>query len=785
MKSRKEQEDIAQYKLRQMLLSNRTVLLPVVSVQVCLLSIQFEALEPYKPLIMYLAFHSLLVILFEYWLDAANYQLLKSRLQLREYVTMAGCMVGYYICTSRISPENEVLMNFTTLVLLPMLLVGFSEDFSPPSQLSLLLHLLVACFRFRHDLQQILGLLAFHGLLFKVGLDRASTSRSDELTRSVVGTLSFLLSIMADGFLILNDGDTIVGANEGVDVCLGTNSGLDGSELLGKTFTSIFGGQRRSGLNAAWFTRPDSKRVKLETYTVPCRLSAESVIQILDQSQPKGEATVGPGTCICALRITEEEKVIKAPEPEPVLAPAHCTSDLTTLRLQGASLGQVGGLQDQGPAFSMTNRDAQRHLEAGSGALADPCTKALAPLFFKSPWRFESLDSGSLTAKGSYRKLEELGQEGCRGSTCAALNANGERVAIKELSLAAMMCERDFPQHLKAISREAEALRKISWASPVVIKLSDCWLQNDFSKACLVTEWLPNTLEGVLTKFREDKVISIQKQDARRWFAHMVSGVAAIHAAGFVHRDIKPQNVWLTEDYQRCKIAGLGISRPLHRKSAYSKSRSMNSLGSVGSMEHDDDTASAVGSTLSENSSMVSGFSALTDFAATLNGINAYSSPEMARECRYSELTDVFSLGCILLEMLTLAPLAELGIASQEDSSPEEVAWSLVADTRVRCFEVADPRSLSVNSADLPGLVVSMLSLDPTLRPVASDIIARSTRLQNFLLEILEESPKLRGVLLKRQRRVHFPSMGRLEDDGGEDGGNSDKSSSELAPAVA
>mmetsp|Transcript_84850 Transcript_84850/g.262690 ORF Transcript_84850/g.262690 Transcript_84850/m.262690 type:complete len:778 (-) Transcript_84850:227-2560(-) len=777
MKGRKVQEDLELRKLRKTISSNRKVLSTSIAVQVGLLCVQLSCLEPYRPLLLYAAVRGASLVLFEYWADALNYRVCKARLELREHLAAVTCLAGYLICTSQSSPGNEVLTTFASLVLLPMVAVCSSDSFGLPSQLCMVLHLLLACSRFWEDLwgaggQQLLGLMAFHALLFKVGMDRVSASRSDDATRSIIGTLSFMLSIICDGYLIIGENERIIGANEGVDVCLGTETGSDGSGLQGKSFSTVFDEKPRSGLNAMWFTRPDSKRVKLEMYTVPCRLSPDGVIQVLDKKPRKDEAGMEPGSCICAFRIADEEKS-KDPEPKPVPAPAHHAPDLTQLRL-AASQEQAVGVHGPGPAFPSANISP-----AGS--------KTLAPLFFKSPWRFESLGSGQLPSRGAYKKIEVHGQEG-RGGVNLAEKADGERVAIKEISLSGMSCQRDFPLHLKAISREADALKKMSWASPVVIRLNDCWLQNDFTKACLVTEWLPLTLEGTLTKLRHDSVLSVGKQDARRWFSHMVAGIAAIHAAGFVHRDIKPSNIWMTEDRQRCKIAGLGISRPLQRKSAYSHSKKdrVGSLGSMGSMDFDD-TESAVGSTLSEdNCSMVSGFTSLTCFSV-LNGVNAYSSPEMVRERRYTEQTDIFSLGCVMLEMLTLAPLAELRIQSQEDS-PEEMAWSLVADVRVQCFEVEDSRALSVNSSDLAGVVVTMLSLDPTLRPSAADIISRSARLQTYLPELLEESPKLRGVLLKRQRRVHFnPGVREQEEEAEEDddGVGSCVSSSVLLPAVA
>jgi len=55
-----------------------------------------------------------------------------------------------------------------------------------------------------------------------------------------------------------------------------------------------------------------------------------------------------------------------------------------------------------------------------------------------------------------------------------------------------------------------------------------------------------------------------------------------------------------------------------------------------------------------------------------------------------------------------------------------------------------------------------------------------NVKLQMHLPELLQESPKLRSVLLKQARRVHFVSGGNNEDMG-----QSDSGSELLTPAVA
>jgi serine/threonine-protein kinase len=89
-------------------------------------------------------------------------------------------------------------------------------------------------------------------------------------------------------------------------------------------------------------------------------------------------------------------------------------------------------------------------------------------------------------------------------------------------------------------------------------------------------------------------------------------GLAFAHANGFVHRDVKPQNVLLNGDGE-AKVTDFGIARSL-------------------AVEH-----------------------GVTQTGAVL-GTADYISPEQAQGRRTSELTDVYSLGIVLYEMLTGEP---------------------------------------------------------------------------------------------------------------------------------
>jgi serine/threonine protein kinase len=84
------------------------------------------------------------------------------------------------------------------------------------------------------------------------------------------------------------------------------------------------------------------------------------------------------------------------------------------------------------------------------------------------------------------------------------------------------------------------------------------------------------------------------------------SGLAFIHNKNLIHRDLKPGNILLAKG--KYKIADFGLSKKLDLQSK---------------------TKSIVGSIY-------------------------YMSPELYKGKLYNELSDIWSLGCILFEMLTL-----------------------------------------------------------------------------------------------------------------------------------
>ncbi|EGZ05720.1 hypothetical protein PHYSODRAFT_551172 [Phytophthora sojae] len=180
------------------------------------------------------------------------------------------------------------------------------------------------------------------------------------------------------------------------------------------------------------------------------------------------------------------------------------------------------------------------------------------------------------------------------------------------------------------------------------------------------------------------------------WFAQLVLAVAYIHGKNVLHRDLKAQNVFLTHK-NVVKLGDFGISKALAGDAT----------------------------------------------ANTACGTPESMSPEICRGEPYGKKSDIWSLGCILYEMIMLR-------------RPFEASTLPEIFTKICKGEF--PPILPSFSRDLRLLVQLMLQQDASKRPSIEDI-CRFPFVQNPIQAFLSEHVSEFQEALELEAKLHQPSL--------------------------
>ncbi|HWO65552.1 MAG TPA: serine/threonine-protein kinase, partial [Umezawaea sp.] len=257
-----------------------------------------------------------------------------------------------------------------------------------------------------------------------------------------------------------------------------------------------------------------------------------------------------------------------------------------------------------------------------------------------------------------YRFLDRIGS-GAMGIVWRAQDERlGRIVAVKQLLLQAGMDTREHDEAIQRAMREGRIAAKLHHQNAIAVY--DVVEEN--GAPCLVMEYLPSySLADTLSEYG-----ALDPLQVARIGAQAASALAAAHAAGIVHRDVKPGNV-LIADSGLVKITDFGISRAT-----------------------DDITVTKTG---------------------LIAGTPAYLAPEIARGSDPTPASDVFSLGSTLY-------------AAAEGEPPFGLSENTLGVLHAVAAGRINPPS---QDGPLTDVLLRLLNVDPADRPTmgqARDLLA-------------------------------------------------------------
>jgi eukaryotic-like serine/threonine-protein kinase len=268
---------------------------------------------------------------------------------------------------------------------------------------------------------------------------------------------------------------------------------------------------------------------------------------------------------------------------------------------------------------------------------------------------------------GRYR-LEEVIGRGGMSTVYRGTDLSLHRVVAVKVALDPLVEES--PIYLARFTREAQSAAAIG--HPGVVTVYDAGA--DGPTRFIVMEFVPGkSLADILKEERP-----LDPERAANIAAQVADALSAAHAAGIIHRDIKPGNI-MVEPSGSVKVLDFGIARAVD------------------------------GHSLTQT--------------ATVLGTSAYMSPEQALGQPVDARSDIYSLGCVLYEMLTGQPpfVADVAAAvmhqhvrvAPKPAIERNPAIPASLNTLVMEMLAKQPKDRPQTAAEVRDRIVAAISQDP------------------------------------------------------------------------
>lgn len=211
-------------------------------------------------------------------------------------------------------------------------------------------------------------------------------------------------------------------------------------------------------------------------------------------------------------------------------------------------------------------------------------------------------NSNLLKTIGKYTIVKAIGK-GSFGTVYLVSDPDSPApLVLKSVSLKGMTAKEQ-----KATHNEVKVLKLLKHPNIIAFEASHVI----DGSLCVVMEYAPGGDLGELISKQAKAGTRFPEELVRRWLAEIVSAMAHCHhELHLLHRDLKPANIFVGKG-GALKLGDFGISKTLAASKA---------------------------------------------FAATTCGTPLYMSPELAKGACYDRGADVWAVGCVLYELMSLKP---------------------------------------------------------------------------------------------------------------------------------
>ncbi|CAG9764308.1 unnamed protein product [Ceutorhynchus assimilis] len=295
----------------------------------------------------------------------------------------------------------------------------------------------------------------------------------------------------------------------------------------------------------------------------------------------------------------------------------------------------------------------------------------------------QSSSNGQDKSSNTYEALNKIGR-GAYGTVYKARDKQtGQEVALKKVCIP--LSEDGIPMNTL---REIALLKQLNaYDHPNIVKLLDICHGQQIGKDLMMFLVFEH-VEQDLAMYIEKHTKGFKTTEIRNLSKQIVHGVDFLHSNRIVHRDLKPQNLLVTSD-GHIKLADFGLAKTYDFEMK------------------------------------------LTSVVVTL----WYRSPEILLGLPYSTAVDIWSIGCIIVELFTRKPLfcgksenEQLNEILRVLGKPPKDEWPAKnAPIKWSSFDInekVDIKSIAPSMCEnVLSLVMNMLTFDPNKRITALEAL--------------------------------------------------------------